>query len=348
MLAQAALLGCSLTEALCYKTLKFQYPGMNIGFACAASPEEAIRIVIANWWNQWQNIDSINAAFAYNSIVAHGPFEEFVQMALKTIFRIGCAILATQCKTCFYIACIYAARPMAANQIIFPGVVRARCTTFSTLYLGLCGIDDVFRGTTNNGRQLFTNNEATPETLQTFINNGRVLFESPTDPICLPTESTVPTVTTASTVPTVPTIPTIPTTSTMATTPEITTSILSSTSATIGTTQTPITSIPTTNTDSGNDGVTIGGEITTVSPRPKLAYLLICNNCRKEVGTRKFKKTYTTTDADTETKKRPHKKRHRNNDKGKGNGKNENKNKNKKNNKNKNNKKIRQKLYASK
>lgn len=208
--AQKALLPCSTAKDLCHKTLRFQYPGQNMGYACASSPEEAIKTVLANWWDQNKNIVSINSLTAYNSIVANGPYDEFVQMALKTGFRIGCATVAVQCKMCFYVCCNYAAKVFNANQIIFPGTLRSRCTTNSTTYPGLCGIDDVFRGTTNDGKQLFTNDVSVPATVQTFIDNGHVLFASPTDPSCFPTEpaTTVPTAPTETTQPTQPTQPT--------------------------------------------------------------------------------------------------------------------------------------------
>ena len=160
-----------------------------MGYACASSTEEAIKTVIANWWNQYQNIVSIDSQTTYNTIIANGPYDAFAQMALLTGFRIGCATVATQCKTCYYVSCNYAARVFDSNPIIFVGPHRFLCTRQSTsTYAGLCSIDDVVRGRADDGNPLFTNDNTVPATVQTFIDNGRVLFASPTDPSCFPTQ----------------------------------------------------------------------------------------------------------------------------------------------------------------
>lgn len=178
MLAQKNLLKCKMENDQCHRTKKFLYAGQNLAILCKReirTPEEAIRLAIQGWWDEYKNITSIDAKNNYQSIRSSAQFGKFTQMARDKAFAMGCAIISIHYFQCYLIVCNYAITNLGDASVYNVGPIRSKCKTQSEKYPGLCGGNENYTNHTIQGIRFFNNEKTEVIPVKQWIANGRLL-----------------------------------------------------------------------------------------------------------------------------------------------------------------------------
>lgn len=175
-------MNCGQNPSECAKTEKYIRTGSQISYICGSPYGPAIRLAISKairgWYNQYQNVSSlqeVNSSSGGDETVAFSAWAQLVQSKAD---RMGCSVIRLP-KThweCAVISCVYGAGNLKTYPVFTFGEPASLCKTGeNSIYPGLCSPNEDF-SQQENGEIYFGDNNA-PESpvVKQWLENGKKL-----------------------------------------------------------------------------------------------------------------------------------------------------------------------------